>query len=235
MNPLRIFLALALAFGAAAQEIPNHAALVARLEQEALAYAEAGTASLIGSRTFRVLRTPVLPQIRSGEVNFEPSHLSKQDGVGPFFVAFRVLVDGKPAGTARVDLEGRWVGKLLKARSAMPRKAVPGPEDLEEVDFVGTPPAGAITVFPEGSRLKIPVTAGHILLRTDIQSIPVVNAGDPVRLELLCGALSMSVDAVARGNGAVGEKVRVELAANHKSMQVWVRAPGQVQMLWREE
>jgi len=233
MIALRILLALSLSAGAVAQE-NGRPALVERLQQEALAYVEANSAGLPGARTFRVLRAPLMPQLRPGEVRFEPSHLSKQDASGPFFVSFKILLDGRPAGTARVDLEGRWTGKVLKTRVALPRKGVPGPEDLEEVDFVGTLPAGAILSFPDGFRLKTPLPAGHLLTQLDLQAIPVVNAGESVRVELVCGALTVSSEGIARNSAAVGEKVRVELPSR-KPMQALVTGPGQARVAWVAE
>jgi flagella basal body P-ring formation protein FlgA len=245
MLALRILFALTLVFGpavqvlsaqeASAQEVPMdaRAALSERLQKEALACVEASTAAYSGSRTFRVLRPPQVPQLPPGEVRFELSHLSKSDATGPFFAAFKILVNDRPAGSARVDLEGRWTGKLLKARGPLARQSVPGPEDIEEVDFVGTPPAGALLSFPEGFRLKIPMIAGHVLTRMDIQAIPIIKAGEQVRVELICGTLSVTLEATARSNAALGEKVRLELPSGRKPLQAVATAPGEARVDWK--
>jgi flagella basal body P-ring formation protein FlgA len=230
MTLLRILFALTLAVAAAAAE-PD--ALVERLQQEALASAESASAALAGTRVFRVVRPPVLPQVRSGALSFEFSHLSKQDATGFFFASFKVLVDGRPAGTARVDLEGRWTGVVLKARSVLPRHAVPTTEDLEAVDFVGTPPPGALQSIPEGYRLRIPVIAGHVITRNDLQPIPVIKAGDPVRVRMVCGSLSVSLEATARSSAAEGEKVRLELPNGRKSLQALATGPGEALVEWK--
>jgi len=249
MPALRILLALTLALGLAGQDVPAvrdepadpdtpvvqdvPATLSERLQKEALAAAETATAGAAGSRSFRVLRPPLVPQVRPGQVNLELSHLSKQDGIGPFFVVFKLLLDGHPAGFARVDLEGRWSGKLLKAKGAMPRLTVPTAEQLDEADFTGTPPPGALQSFPAGFRLKIPVPAGHVLTHLDIQPIPIIKAGDQVRVELVCGPLSVSLEAIARSNAAVGEKVRLELPNGKKPMTAIATAPGEARVDWK--
>jgi flagella basal body P-ring formation protein FlgA len=66
----------------------------------------------------------------------------------------------------------------------------------------------------------------------DLESIPVVTAGDQVRVELVSGALVIAVDAVARSNGAVGEKVRLEMPTSHKNLQAVVTGPGEARLLW---
>jgi flagella basal body P-ring formation protein FlgA len=206
--------------------------LVEQITQKALALAEATPGHMAGSRSYRVLHPPVLPHIRPGTVRLETSHLSKPDPIGPFFAVIRILVDGKPAGSARVDMEGRWTGRLLKAKEALGRKAVPEEGQLEEVDFDGVPPAGALSVFPEGFRLKQPVPAGHILMQSDIQAIPILNPGDRVRVELVSGGLSISSEAIARTPAALGEKVRLELPAGKRTLQAVAMGPGMARVDW---
>lgn len=223
-----ILLAFALALGAWGQEPP----LGESLQREALAYAEAQAAGLAGSLSIRVLRPPTLPRMPAGKVRIEPSHASKQTFAGPFFVVFRIFVDERPVGTARVDLEGRWVGTLLRTRAALPRKAVPTDEQLERIPFEGIPPSGAITEFPEGFQLKVPVAAGRILCRSDLQAIPLINPGDPVKLELVCGSLQVSASTVARSAGAMGDKIRLELPTSRRCIQALVTGAGEARILW---
>ena len=206
--------------------------LPGQLQEAALAYAEAQAAGLAGTITSACCGRPACPSLPEGPLRFEPTHASKQDFTGPFFVAFRLFVDERPAGSARVDLEGRWVGKLLRTRAALPRKAVPTEEQLEEVPFEGTPPPGALTEFPAGFQLKIPVTAGRLLCRSDLQPIPVVNIGDPVRLELVCGPLVVASETVARTAGALGDKIRLELPNSRRCLQAEITGPGEARILW---
>jgi flagella basal body P-ring formation protein FlgA len=204
-----------------------------QLQTDAIAYAEAQAAALEGTYTFRVTRPPLLPRTTGpGRLTFEPDHLSRRELGGFFFASFKAYQDGRNLGLVRVDLEGRWVGKLLRVRAALPRKVVPEPGQLEEVDFQGAPPAGAISAFPEGCRLRAPVPAGHILVHQDLETIPVVLAGDTVRLELVAGPLVIAVETLARSSGAVGEKVRLEMPTSHKNLQAVVSGPGEARVQW---
>jgi flagella basal body P-ring formation protein FlgA len=220
--------------GAAAADLQGvDLAPLERLQTDAVAYAEAQAAALQGTYTFRVVRPPTLPRVAvPGRLTFEPDHLSRRELGGFFFVTFKAFVDGRPLGLVRVDLEGRWTGKLLKTQAALPRKAVPGPGQVEAVDFEGAPPAGALSEFPEGCRLRAPVPPGHILVRQDLETIPVVVAGETVRVELVSGSLVIGVEALARTSGAVGEKVRLEMPTSHKNIQAVVSGPGEARVQW---
>ena len=228
---MRVFFFL-LAFLLALPVRAQQPALGERLQREALAYAEAQAAGLPGAFSIRVLRPPSLPRLPAGQVRLEPTHASKQDFLGPFFVAFRIFVNEAPAGTARVDLEGRWVGTILRTRAALPRNAVPTEEQLEAVAFEGIPPPGAISEWPAGFELRAPVAAGRILSRADLRPIPVINIGDPVKLRLVCGSLVVAADTVARSAGVRGDRIRLELPNTRKCLQAEVTGPGEARILW---
>jgi flagella basal body P-ring formation protein FlgA len=204
-----------------------------RLQNEALAFAEAQAAALSGTYTFKVLKAPVLPKVADpGKLKFERAHLSSRDLGGHFFASFNASVAGRPIGMVRVDLEGKWNGKLLRSVNALARKTVPEAGQFEAVDFEGAPPAGALGSIPDGTRLRAPISAGHVLVMQDLETIPVIMAGDPVRVAGRTGALTIGVDALARSSGAVGEKVRVELTGGHKNLQAVVTGPGEARIQW---
>jgi flagella basal body P-ring formation protein FlgA len=206
---------------------------VDRVQNDALAYAEAQAAGMSGSYSFRVLKVPNRPRTADpARFRFEHPRLSQRDLGGHFFVSFQASVDGRPVGMVRVDLEGKWTGKLLRTLDGLPRKSVPEPAQFELVAFDGTPPAGALTTLPAGYRLRAPVSSGHILLMQDLETIPVVVAGDQVRVEVVNGALTIAVEAVARSNGALGEKVRLEMPSGRKNLQAVVTGPGEARVQW---
>jgi flagella basal body P-ring formation protein FlgA len=119
-------------------------------------------------------------------------------------------------------------------RTALPRKAVPSEDQLEEVPFEGTPPPGALLEFPSGYRLRMPVPAGKILCRSDLQPIPLVNVGDMVRLELICGSAVVASETVARTAGSLGDKVRLELPNSRRAVQAVITAPGVARIEWAQ-
>ena len=228
MKLLLALLSCLLAWSVQAQDL----GLSERLQREALAYAETQAGGLPGSYAIRVLRPPALPRLPAGQVRLEPTHASKRDFLGAFFVAFRVFVNEAPAGSARVDLEGKWVGTLLRARTALARNAVPTDDQLETVPFEGVPPAGALTEWPSGFQLKAPVAAGRVLCHADLRPIPLINIGDPVKLRLICGSLEVSADTVARTAGCAGERIRLELPTTRRCIQAEIAGPGEARILW---
>ena len=205
--------------------------LVEQLQRDALAYVQTQAAGLPGAYVFRVVKAPLLPR-STGDLRFEPSHLSKRDLSGRFFASFKVSLDGRPLGMVRVDLDGQWQGKLLRTRMALARKAVVEEAQVEVIAFEGTPPAGALAELPEGFRLRQAVPPAHLLTRSDLEAIPVILAGDRVRLEVVNGDLTIAVETVARSSGAVGDKVRLELPTSRKAMQGVVTGPGEAQTQW---
>lgn len=205
---------------------------VEQLQAAALTYAETQAAGLAGSYVFRVIKPPLLPRNPGGDLRFEPSHLSKRDLSGHFFASFKATLDGRPLGMVRVDLEGKWTGRLWRTRTSLARKAVPDENLLEAVDFAGIPPAGAISDLPAGMRLRAQVPTGHLLVLTDLEPIPVILAGERVRLELVDGALVVAVETIARSNGAVGERIRLEMPSSRKPLVAMVKGPGEAQAQW---
>ena len=204
-----------------------------QLQMDALSYVEAQAAALSGKYTFRVVKPPVLPRVpEGGKLSFEPSNLSRRELGGVFFVSFRLKLDGRPLGMVRVDMEGKWTGKLLRAQNALQRKTILEPGQFELVPFEGNPPVGALAEIPAGFRLRSPIATGHFLVLQDLEPIPVVMAGDQVRLEIVSGSLVIAVDSLARSNGAVGEKVRLEMPTSHKNIQAVVTGPGEARVQW---
>ena len=228
MRALGLFLASALLWGGPAPVPPT---AVVRLSQDALAYVQAQAAGLPGAYVFRVVTPPVLPR-SLGDLRFEPDHLSRHDLSGRFFASFSASLDGRSLGMVRVDMEGKWSGKLLRTRTGLARKTVPDPSQVEEMTFEGDPPAGALAELPAGFRLRGPVPPGHILTRTDLEPVPVILAGDQVRLEVVNGGVSIALETLARSNGALGEKVRLELPTTHKTFQAIVTGPDRAQSQW---
>lgn len=206
--------------------------LALRLQREAVAFAEAQAPA--GQLRVQALRLPLVPKLPPGEVQVEAASLSKREPVGPCFVSLRLRVNGRLAAMVRVDLQGTWYGQLLKARGSLPRKSVPTPDQLENVAFEGAPPAGALTEWPEGYRLRVQVAPGKILTRSDLEPVPLIVAGDRVRLMLQSGALSVGTEATAMSPGAKGDKVRLEVQGGKKQVQAIVTGKGEAELRWSQ-
>ncbi|MCL1908104.1 MAG: flagellar basal body P-ring formation chaperone FlgA [Holophagaceae bacterium] len=200
---------------ARAQEGPN----LELMGIQALVFAENAVASLPGEYTFKIHSAPTLPPLKPGKLTFEALRLSKDEPVGRFFIVFRVSVDGRPAATARVEMEGSWSGELYQAKTALQRKAVITEDDLQIISFDGVPPAGALKELPEDIRLRQPMGVGKIITQTDIEPIPLINPTDRVRVTFKNGSLQIIGDATARSGGAKGDRVRLEMDGSKKIVQ----------------
>jgi flagella basal body P-ring formation protein FlgA len=198
--------------------------------EEALAFAVAEAAKLPGTYRLRLVQPPVPPVLSKGDVRVDSFRLSKGDPSGRFFVTAKLLMEGRPAGFARVDFEGTWTGNLLRARDNLARKTVPEPSQLETSAFEGQPPPGALTSFPDGMRLRQPVNAGKVLTRADVESIPLVQAGERVKLTATTPGLTILVEGTARSTGGQGDRIRVEVGGTRRMVQAIVAAQGETRL-----
>ena len=81
-------------------------------------------------------------------------------------------------------------------------------------------------------RLRQPVPAGRILTHADLEPIPLVSAGERIRLTASWDDLSISTEAIARSSGAAGERVRLELPGSRKALVGVVAGPGEARITW---
>jgi len=197
----------------------------------ALDFAKSEAEKLGGLHTFKVAQPPRVPRTGPGTLSFEPSHLSKQEPLGRFFVVMIIKVDGERVGMTRVDLEGCWVGTLLRAKGDLTRQTELTAEQVEESPFEGVPPQGYLTAIPQGQRLMRSVVAGKILTRGDLESIPLVQSGDKVRLTATREALSITIDTTARSKAGLGDRVRLETPGGRRPITGIVTGPGEARLL----
>jgi len=201
-----------------------------RLADAALAFAQSEAVKLGGEHRFKVAQPPRVPLVRPGNLTFEASHLSKREPIGRFFVVLAMKVDGDKVGMVRVDLEGSWVGMVLRAKGDLARKSELSAEQVEPSPFDGVPPEGALTELPEGQRLQRPVTSGKILTRGDLETIPLIQSGDKVRLTATHEALSIGLDTTARSRAGLGDRVRLEAPGAKRMVTAIATGPGEARL-----
>lgn len=201
-----------------------------RMAEAAMAFAADAAQKLGGEHRFKVAQPPRVPFTRPGTLTFEASHLSKREPMGRFFVVLAVLVDGGRVGMARVDLDGTWVGTVLRAKGDLARKTVLGAEQVEASPFEGVPPEGALTELPEGQRLMRSVPSGRVITRADLEAIPLVQSGDPVRLTSAFDTLTISLDTIARSRGGLGDRVRLEAPGSRRTVTAIVTGAGEAML-----
>lgn len=201
-----------------------------RLADAAVAFAQAEAAKLGGAHTFKIAQPPRVPAVRAGALTFEPSHLSKREPLGRFFVVVALKVDGEKVGMARVDLDGSWVGTVLRAKGDLARKTELSADQVESSPFEGVPPEGALTAIPEGQRLMRSVISGKILTRADLEPVPLVQSGDKVRLTATHDSLSITLDTTARSRGGLGDRVRLEAPGARRQVTAVITGPGEAKL-----
>ena len=201
-----------------------------RLADVALAFASLEAKKLGGEHKFKVAQPPRVPVTRPGAITYEASHLSKREPVGRFFVVVAVKVDGEKLGMVRVDLEGSWMGTVLRAKGDLARRTELAAEQVEASAFEGVPPEGCLTELPEGLRLSRSVLAGRILTRADLEAVPLVQSGDKVRLTATSAALTVAVDTTARSRGGQGDRVRLEAPGARRMVTAIITGPGEARL-----
>lgn len=201
-----------------------------RLADAAVVFAQAEAAKLGGAHTFKIAQPPRVPAVRAGALTFEPSHLSKREPLGRFFVVVALKVDGEKVGMARVDLDGSWVGTVLRAKGDLARKTELSADQVEASPFEGVPPEGALTAVPEGQRLMRSVISGKILTRADLEPVPLIQSGDKVRLTATHDSLSITLDTTARSRGGLGDRVRLEAPGARRQVTAVITGPGEAKL-----
>ncbi len=227
-----LLLTAALAWGQAPAPAPAdpQGASVVQLVDTALAYAKKEAEATGGTYRFKVVQPPHLPPLPAGRLTFEAARLSKQDPVGRFFVVVAVKLDGQRTAMVRVDLDGSWVGQVLRAKQDLARKTELTLDLLEAAPFEGVPPEGALSSLPPGQRLRGPLSEGRILTRGDLEPIPLVKTGDRVRLTATAETLTVAMDTVARSRGGLGDHVRLEAPGSRRIVTAVITGPGQARL-----
>ena len=203
-----------------------------QLAEAALARAEVVAGQLPGEWKIKLVQAPILPpMLGSGPITVLAAHLSKRDPVGRFFVVLDLQMEGRRAGQIRVDLEGRWIGQLWRNRAPLARRTLIEESMLEAVPFEGIPPDGALLELPVGMRTKGPMSAGHTLTQLDVEVIPLVQAGERVKLTAEVEGLTVTTEALARTSGALGERIRLEALGTRKPIKAVVTGPAEAKLL----
>ena len=203
---------------------------VERMAEAALAFAKSEAAKLGGEYTFKLAQPPRVPRTLPGVLSFEASHLSKQEPLGHFFVVLAVKVNGEQVGMTRVDLEGNWVGTVLRAKGDLARQTELTEEKVDPSPFEGVPPPGFLTAIPEGQRLMRFVMSGKILTRGDLEATPLVQSGDKVRLTATRDSLTISFATTALNRAGLGDRVRLEAPGGRKPLMAIVTGPGEARL-----
>lgn len=103
---------------------------------------------------------------------------------------------------------------------------------LETVDIthLGITPYDALDQVTGKKAVRM-IPVGQFINKLYVNEIPAIEKGDPVKIIASNGSVRVSVGAIAREPGKVGEKIWVENAVSHRLVRVLVKSKGIVTSL----
>ncbi len=151
-----------------------------------------------------------------GKVEFELGTLDSQNLKRQVYLPVDIKVDGFRYRTIRIGVEIHRFANVLIAAKPLDRFHVLTPLDVkfEEREITGINPAPLEEVI--GKRLKIPVREGKILTYDLIETPPLIKRGDIVTIKMEGEFLVVGTKGVAKEDGRLGDKIRVENRGSKK-------------------
>ncbi len=154
--------------------------------------------------------------------------------MGRFTAILSVTGEAMEPISVRVSGEVSDVVELPVAAVRLAAGAVAGPDDLRMARVhvasvraeVARDPATVI-----GMQLKRQIPAGTPILVADLMRPTQINRGEPVRLQLQAGGLSLSGQGMALESGAAGERIRVRNVSSQAVLEAEVVGPGVVRVV----
>jgi len=158
---------------------------------------------------------------------------------GAVLVSPREIKPGITATVLRYRLTGgrefsvpvriKWRQPAAVLRRSLPRGSVLSEEDLR-VLFVERSglrtPADPFRLC--GARLTRNLAQGGVVFTDDVESVPVIAKGDPVRIVFRAGGLQVEASGEALDNGGVGDTIRVRNVLSRRIIACVVSGPGVV-------
>jgi flagella basal body P-ring formation protein FlgA len=175
---------------------------------------------------------PIVPLIGSSAPIVTQLDYDHQQG--RFTAMLSVTGDGMDPIAVRVSGAVADVIDLPVAVTRLPAGAIPGPDDVRMARVhvasvhaeVARDPAMVI-----GMQLKRQLQAGVPIPVAELMLPTQISRGDPVRLQLQVGGLSVMGQGVALESGAAGEQIRVRNVSSQAVLRAEVVAPGVVRVV----
>lgn len=151
-----------------------------------------------------------------GKVEFGLSAIDSRNLKRQIYLPVDIKVNGIRERTVRIGFEIHRFANVLIAIKPLDRHHVLAPLDLrfEEREITSINPAPLEEVI--GKRLKIPVLEGKILTYDLIETPPLIKRGDIVTIKTEGEFLVVGAKGVAKEDGGLGEKIRVENRGSKK-------------------
>lgn len=192
-------------------------AMVVRAATEAVQAAKAGPGELI------IEPAPLTTQlyVPPGTITYQAGAPRGEIGGGSVIVPVAILVDGKPAKSVDVLLKVRARMTALVAARPLAAHDTIGVADVATA-VVDGPPGGARLLTDAaaviGKRTTRQIALGTPFREGDVEAVPVVLAGARVNVVISAGGVTVTAPAVARTQGAVGDRVRVFVKTTQKEL-----------------
>ncbi|MGC8668626.1 MAG: flagellar basal body P-ring formation chaperone FlgA [Chthonomonadales bacterium] len=199
----------------AATRVDNSA--VVRAATEAVEAANQGGGELIVEASPPSTQLYVSP----GSLTYLPGAPRGELGSGSVIVPVAILVDGKPAKSVDVLVKvRRRVTALVATRPLAPHDTLTSGDVTTAV--VDGPPGGAPFLTDVaalvGKRTTRQIALGAPLREGDVEAVPVILTGARVNVVISAGGVTITAPAVARTQGAIGDRVRVFVKTTRKEL-----------------
>ncbi len=80
----------------------------------------------------------------------------------------------------------------------------------------------------KGSMVRQPIVSGRVITHNLFTAIPVVEQGDPVQIESNSGGIQITLNGIAREDGALGDVIRVKNLLSRKIIRAKIVEPGKL-------
>ncbi len=153
---------------------------------------------------------------------------------GRFTAMLSVTVEGMQPISARISGEVSDVIEVPVAVTRLSAGTIPGPDDVRMARVhvasvraeVARDPAMVI-----GMQLKQQVQAGVPIPLSELMQPTQITRGDPVRMQLQIGGLSVAGQGLALESGAAGDRIRVRNVSSQAVLEAEVLRPGLVRVI----
>jgi len=116
--------------------------------------------------------------------------------------------------------------RLKKGSIIRPQHLTTAKKDISEMSNPGVDQNALI-----GKKLKKTIRAGHVILSSMVESLPVVQRGERVKIVIKSGTMLLTATGLAHNNGLLNEIIRVQNISSNKIIFCRVAAPGLVEVL----
>lgn len=177
---------------------------------------------------------PVLPEGQARlALRSEAELVARAAATGTLTGQVDLFVDGEPRATLRPRALVAVSVPAVVAREGLAKGDLVLSGQIEEVEIeLSRLPDGALRSAAEavGQQAVRPVAPGAPLKRSDLTAPLLVRRGDKLTLVAEVGPVVLSVPAVAQGEGAAGETVRVLNVQSGRTVEAVIREQGLVVM-----